>query len=55
MADMELTKNIENAVVCFKVEKSWIQDKKIDQSSIILNRYSDKKWNQLPTSLLKGR
>ena len=23
-------KNIENAVVCFKVEKSWIQDKKID-------------------------
>ena len=45
-------KNIENAVVCFKVEKSWIQDKKIDKSSIILNRYSDKKWNQLPTSLL---
>ena len=44
-------KNIENAVVCFKVEKSWIQDKKIDKSSITLNRYSDKKWNQLPTSL----
>ena len=42
-------KNIENAVVCFKVEKSWIQDKGIDQSSIILNRYSDKKWNPLPT------
>ncbi len=32
--------NIENAVVCFKVEKSWIQSKKIDQSSITLNRYS---------------
>ena len=44
--------NIENAVVCFKVEKSWIQDKKIDKSSITLNRYSDKKWTQLPTSLL---
>ena len=44
--------NIENAVVCFKVEKSWIKDRKIEQSSIILNRYSDKKWNQLPTSLL---
>ncbi len=41
--------NIENAVVCFKVEKSWIKD--IDQSSIILNRYSDNKWNQLPTNL----
>ena len=46
-------KNIENAVVCFKVEKSWIQDKGIDQSSIILNRYSDKKWNELPTTLLR--
>jgi PGF-pre-PGF domain-containing protein len=45
-------KNIKNAVVCFKVKKSWIQDKKIDQSSIILNRYSNKKWNQLTTSLL---
>ncbi len=44
--------NIENAVVCFKVEKSWIKDRKIEQSSITLNRYSDKKWNQLPTSLL---
>ncbi len=43
--------NIENSVISFKVEKSWIQDKKIDKSSITLNRYSDKKWNQLPASL----
>jgi len=28
--------NIENAVVCFKVEKSWLQNKNIDQSSITL-------------------
>jgi PGF-pre-PGF domain-containing protein len=45
------SQNIENSVVCFKVEKSWIQNKNIDRSSITLNRYSDKKWNQLPTSL----
>jgi ABC-type sulfate/molybdate transport systems ATPase subunit len=43
--------NINNAVVCFKVAKFWVQDKKIDKSSITLNRYSDKTWNQLPTSL----
>ena len=43
--------NIENPVVCFKVEKSWIQDKNIDQSSITLNMYNDNKWDQLPTSL----
>ena len=42
------SKNIENAVVSFKVEKAWLQDKKIDKASITLNRYSDKKWTQLP-------
>jgi PGF-pre-PGF domain-containing protein len=46
-------KNIGNPVVCFKVEKSWLQDKKVDQNSITLNRYSDKKWTQLPVKCLK--
>ena len=45
------SKNIENAVIGFKVEKAWLQDKGIDSSSIILNRYSDNKWNELPASL----
>ena len=43
--------NIENAIVYFKVEKSWIQDKNIDQSSITLNMYNDTKWDQLQTNL----
>ena len=30
--------NIENAVVGFKVEKSWVEDKNIDQSSVALER-----------------
>lgn len=42
--------NIENAVICFKIEKSWIQDKMINQSSIILSWYNDKRWDPLPTS-----
>jgi PGF-pre-PGF domain-containing protein len=45
------SKNIENSFMCFKVEKSWIQDKNIDQSSITLNMYNDKKWDQLSTNL----
>ncbi len=45
--------NLENAVICFKVEKSWLQEKGIDQSSISLNRYNDKKWSELPTTLLR--
>ncbi|MDI9393938.1 MAG: PGF-pre-PGF domain-containing protein [Euryarchaeota archaeon] len=47
------SRNIENAIVCFRVKKSWIEDQSIDQSSIILHRYSDKKWNELPTTLLR--
>ncbi len=35
--------NLENAVINFKVEKSWVQDKGIDKSSITINRYNDKK------------
>jgi len=45
------SKNIENPTVCFKVEKSWIEDKKIDPVSITLNRYSEEKWGQLPVNL----
>ncbi|WP_410509153.1 PGF-pre-PGF domain-containing protein [Methanosarcina hadiensis] len=44
-------KNIENSEVCFRVEKSWVQEKSIDQDSITLNTYRDKKWEQLPVIL----
>lgn len=43
--------NIENPAIRFKVEKAWIQEKGIDQDSIALKRYSDKKWEQLPANL----
>ena len=51
MEEFATSKNIENPVVCFKVEKSWIKDKNIDQASITLNRYNDKKWEQFPVIL----
>jgi PGF-pre-PGF domain-containing protein len=50
-AGFATSNNIGNAAVYFKVEKSWIQNKNIDKSSITLNRYTDKKWDLLPTSL----
>jgi PGF-pre-PGF domain-containing protein len=43
--------NIEEPIVCFKVEKNWIQDKHIEQASIKLNTYSAGKWEQLPVNL----
>jgi len=42
--------NIENPVVGFKVQRSWIQDNRIDANSIKLNRYSDDVWAALPTT-----
>jgi PGF-pre-PGF domain-containing protein len=47
------SENIENPTICFKVEKSWLQENNVAQDSITLNRYSDKTWTQLPASLLK--
>jgi len=45
------SKNIENPTVCFKVDKSWTKDKKIDPASVTLNRYSEKKWGQVAVNL----
>ena len=47
-----IDRNIDNAVVYFRVEKNWIKDKKIGKESIILNRYATatKKWEELPTT-----
>ncbi|AKB31815.1 Cell surface protein [Methanosarcina siciliae HI350] len=45
------SKNIENPVICFKVENTWIEDENVDKASITLNRYSDKKWEQLPAKI----
>jgi PGF-pre-PGF domain-containing protein len=48
------SQNIENPVVCFKVEKAWVKNENIDPDSITLNRYNESeiKWDQLLTSLL---
>jgi PGF-pre-PGF domain-containing protein len=43
--------NIKNPFLYFKVEKAWIQGKKIDPASITLNRYSNESWEQLPAYL----
>jgi len=42
--------NIENPVIGFKVQRSWIQDNHIDADSIKLNRYSEDVWTALPTT-----
>ena len=45
------SKNIENPVICFKVNKTWIDDSNINKTSIALNRYNAGKWEPLPLNL----
>ncbi len=42
-------RNIADATVVFTVDKSWITENNIDESSIALHRYSDDNWNKLIT------
>lgn len=42
--------NIDNASVGFKVNKKWIEENSINESTIRLCRYSDGKWNNLQTT-----
>jgi PGF-pre-PGF domain-containing protein len=44
------TQNIANSTVSFMVEKSWIADKNIDESTITMYRYSSGAWRPLDTS-----
>ena len=43
--DYATDENIANVVIRIKVAKSWMAEKDIDESAIILHRYSDGKWN----------
>ena len=45
--------NIKNAIVSFKVEKSWISNNDIKESLISLYRYNDNEWNKLETRKVK--
>ncbi|TKY91143.1 MAG: PGF-pre-PGF domain-containing protein, partial [Candidatus Methanomarinus sp.] len=45
-------KNIENATITFKVNKTWIDDNNILISNIIMNRYYEGHWHPLTTYLI---
>ncbi|HJH32588.1 MAG TPA: PGF-pre-PGF domain-containing protein [Methanosarcinaceae archaeon] len=41
---------ISNAEIHFKVDKNWIKQNNVDSGDIILVKYHDEKWTQLPTT-----
>jgi PGF-pre-PGF domain-containing protein len=43
--------NFENARINFRVNKSWVSENNINESSVTLYRYYQNSWNQLPTTL----
>ena len=46
------SENLENAVVCFKVKKSWLDKSNVEQASVALWHY-DNVWNKLETKPVK--
>lgn len=47
------SENLENARINFRVNKTWISENNINESSIVLYRYNENKWNKLPAVLNK--
>ena len=47
--------NMTNATIEFKVNKTWINERNMDEATITLNRYSDmnNNWSALPTSKIE--
>ncbi len=45
------SENLENARISFRVNKTWIAENCINESTMILYRYGDDTWNALPTTL----
>lgn len=43
--------NVKDLKIGFKVDKSWLQENKIETSTVKLYRYADSSWNALPTSV----
>ncbi len=41
--------NIMDPVIVFRVDTQWMDDYNIDPASVVLNRYSDGAWSELPT------
>ena len=43
--------DIENLLIGFRVEKSWLEENKIDNASVKLYRYADGLWSALPANV----
>ena len=45
--------NLKDPVIGFRVGKKWINDENVDPTSVKLRRYSDEKWESLPTKRIE--
>ncbi|MEZ5335633.1 MAG: PGF-pre-PGF domain-containing protein [Methanolobus sp.] len=43
--------NVENLLITFRVEKSWLTDNSLGSEGIALYRYDDDRWNKLETTV----
>jgi PGF-pre-PGF domain-containing protein len=49
-AHKDMLENVEKAVITFSFEKKIVEEKKIDEKTIVLNRFFEDKWEKLPTA-----
>jgi PGF-pre-PGF domain-containing protein len=45
--------NLENAQINFRVSRAWTVEQKVSEDTVTLYRYSEGKWNSLPTTISK--
>ncbi len=43
--------NVENLLITFKVEKSWLTENNIETDTVMLYRYADSSWDKLSTTV----
>jgi PGF-pre-PGF domain-containing protein len=50
VAHEKFLKNVEKAIITFSIEKGIVEEKKVDEKTITLNRFFEGKWEKLPTT-----
>ena len=45
----EFYEDYENVIINFKVNKKWLEENGLNEKDIVLSRYKDEKWKDLPT------
>jgi len=49
-AHEDLLENVERVVIMFSIDKGVVEEKKVDEKTIVLGRFFENRWEKLPTT-----